>query len=190
MPHTTSRTRTKCAHTTAFMASLTLASLLVAGCKSPSAATPENFTTGLNAHFLDHPDCLFTPAPRFPYETGDAAEIKRMNTLVTSKLLDVSSEVAIRVSRYTPTTVGARYAPRFCFGHRVIASIDSFTPPKQANGFPETQIVYHYTVEDVPMWAKDTAVQAAFPVMAHATSGTATDTITMAGTMTGWQVPD
>ena len=108
--------------------------LTTAGCHSKTAPTPENFIVGLNAHFLDHPECIFPTAPTFPYETSDLAEIKQMNTLVTNQLLTASSERSIHASRYTPTAAGVRVAPRFCYGHRVITSIDSFTPPATANG--------------------------------------------------------
>lgn len=164
--------------------------LATAGCHSKTAATPENFIAGLNAHFLEHPECLLPNAPRFPYETGDPVQMKQMNALVAAQLLTVSSEQSIRVSRYTPTPAGARVAPRFCYGHRVVTSIDSFTPPAPANGFPETQIVYHYKVADVPIWADSAGIREAFPVFAHATSGDATDKATMASTIAGWTVPD
>jgi hypothetical protein len=45
-------------------------------------------------------------------------------------------------------------------------------------------------MQDVPVWAKSTEVLAAFPAMAQATSGNAADKATLAGTITGWQVPD
>jgi hypothetical protein len=162
----------------------------LAACDSKSAATPANFTAGLNAHFADHPDCLFAAPPHFPDETSDPAMIKQLDALVAEQLLTVERERELHVSRYTTTDAGARVAPRFCYGHRVVSSIDSFAPPAQANGFPETQVVYHYTVQDVPVWAKSDAMRAAFPAMALATSGTASDKTTMAGTMAGWQVPD
>ncbi len=151
---------------------------------------PENFITGLNAHFIDHPDCLFPESPRFPYETSDPVKTKQMNTLVASQLLTVGVEPSIHVSRYTPTTAGARVAPRFCYGHRQVDAIESFTPPAQANGFPETHIVYRYTMAEVPVWAKSDDVKAAFPEMAHNINGAATDHATLAGTLAGWQVPD
>lgn len=176
---------------TALATSLALASLLfTAGCHSKTAATPENFTAALNAHFLDHPDCLFPESPRFPYETTDPTKTKQMNTLVTTQLLTVVEELDIHASRYTPTATGARVAPRFCYGHRVVSSIDSSTPPAVANGFPETQVAYHYTMEEVPVWAKSAAVQAAFPTMAHNTSGTASDKATLARSAVDWQVPE
>jgi hypothetical protein len=45
-------------------------------------------------------------------------------------------------------------------------------------------------MQDVPVWAKSDTMRAAFPVMAHITSGTASDKATLASTMAGWQVPD
>ena len=163
---------------------------LIAGCDSKSKATPENFTAGLNAHFADHPDCLFSNPPHFPYETSDSAMTKQLDALVAEQLLTVERERELHVSRYIPKEAGARVAPSFCYGHRIVSSIDSFTPPAPANGFPETQVTYHYTVQDVPVWAKSDAMRAAFPAMALETSGTASDKATLAGTMAGWQVPD
>jgi len=164
--------------------------LPLAACDSKSSATAENFTAGLNAHFADHPDCLFAAPPHFPYETSDPAMTKQLNALAAEQLLKVEEERDLHVSRYTTTDAGVRAAPRFCYGHRNITSIDSFTPPAPANGFPETQVTYHYTMQDVPVWAESDAMRAAFPAMANATSGTASDKATLAGTMAGWQVPD
>ena len=160
-----------------------------AGCHSKSAPTSENFIQGLNKHFVDHPDCLLSNKS-FPYETTDPKETAQMDTLVKSQLLDKTVEMAIHVSRYTVTTFGTRYAPRFCYGHRVANTIDHFTPPALANGFKETQVTYHYTMEDIPVWAKSAAVLKAFPAMAEITSGHATGVATLAQTPVGWQVPD
>ena len=172
--------------------SLVLVPLLLApaGCHSKSAATPENFIKGLNAHFADHPDCLFPESPRFPYETSDPTQVKKMNALVASQLLSVEEERSIHVFRYTPTATGTRYAPRFCYGHRLVTAIDSSTPPAQANGFMETHVTYRYGMQDVPVWAKSEQTKAAFPVLAQALGGATTATATLAGTTVGWQVPD
>lgn len=177
-------------HRRTFLAAVALIALPLAACNSASKATPENFIKGLNAHFADHADCLFPDAPTFPLETADLARIKQLNALVDAKLLDVATERGVRTSRYTTTTMGARVAPRFCFGHRTVTAIESFTPPAVANGFPETQVVYRYSMQDTPVWAKSAAMRAAFPEMALKTSGNATDKATLAGTMAGWQVPD
>ncbi len=159
------------------------------GCNSKTKPTPENFTAAINKWFFEHPDCLLSNV-RFPYETSDPAEIKRLTSLVKAQLLEVHEEASIHVSRFTVSTVGTRYAPRFCYGHRSVSSIDSFTPPAVANGFPETQVTYHYTMQDVPIWAKTPEVELAFPKLATAISGQASDHATLAQTMAGWQVPD
>jgi len=113
-----------------------------------------------------------------------------MNALTAPQLLSVEEERDIHVSRYTTTEAGARVAPRFCYGHRVVSTIDSFTPPVPANGFTETQVAYHYTMENVPVWVKSAGMRAAFPAMALATSGSAADKAILASTMAGWEVPD
>ena len=176
---------------TTLAAVLAVASLALIGCNDTgkAAATPANFTIGINNHYLDHPECLFTDT-RFPFETGDAEKTKQMDTLVKNLLLEKSVETSIHVSRYTVAPAGTRYAPRFCYGHREVTGIKSFTPVEVTNGFKETKVTYTYTMKEVPVWAESHDVQAAFPAMARATTSQATDTITLAQSPVGWQVPD
>jgi hypothetical protein len=164
--------------------------LLSTGCHSKTAATPENFTQALNASFIAHPECLMPDAPRFPFVTTDPKMTKQMDALTAAQLLTVKREAAIETSRYTVTQAGARAAPRFCYGHRDVTAIESFTPPKVTNGFPETQVTYQYEIKDVPVWAKAEQVRAAFPEMERATSGVSTGKATLAKTLAGWSVPD
>lgn len=164
--------------------------LAITGCvSSKSSATAANFTAGLNKHFLEHSDCLLDNT-RFPFEASAKDKTKQMDSLVKSQLLEKSEEMSIHVSRYTVAVAGERYAPRFCYGHREVTSIDSFTPPAVANGFNETTVVYHYVMQDVPVWAKTPEVEAAFPEMAESISGNATGKAVLAQTPVGWQVPD
>jgi len=171
---------------------IALASVLLplAACHSDTAATPDNFIAALNAHFVAHPECLFPEAPRFPYETSDPVKTAQMDALAGSLMLTVKKEPNIHVSRYIPTAIGERAAPRFCYGHRNVTAIDSFTPPAPANGFTETHVAYRYTIAEVPVWAKSDAMRAAFPAMALATGGTSTGKATLAATMAAWQVPE
>ncbi len=160
------------------------------GCNPKAKPTSANFIQALNARFLEHSECLFVDT-KFPYATSDPVKTKQMNTLVKSLLLESSFEYAVHTTRYTPTTTGARSAPRFCYGHRTVTSIDSSTPPaKAANGLPETQVTYHYKMEDVPVWAKSPDVLAAFPDMAKKISGDSIDHATLAQTIAGWQIPE
>ena len=163
---------------------------LASGCNSgKSAPTPANFTLAINNHFLDHPDCLFSDT-RFPFETSDPAKTKQMDSLVKSLLLEKSVESSIRVSRYSVTPAGTRYAPRFCYGHRQVTSIDSSTPIAVNDGFKETTVAYSYTMKEVPVWAQSHDVQAAFPEMARATTGQVSAKAILAQTPVGWQIPD
>jgi len=169
---------------------LTIILLPLLACNSKTKATPENFTQTLNAYFQDRSECLLSGV-HFPYATSDPTMTKQLNTLVKSQLLESSYESAVRTTRYTVTKTGTRYAPRFCYGHRVITSIDSFTPPARgASGFPETQVSYHYTITDVPVWAKSPDVLAAYPDMARVTTSGDTGHATLAQTLAGWQVPE
>src|ERR1700733_13305802 len=109
--------------------------VLTSGCNSgKSAPTPANFAQAINNHFLDHSDCLFSDT-RFPFETSDPEKTKQMDTLLKSLLLDKSFESSVRVTRHTVTPAGTRYAPRFCYGHRQVTSIDSSTPIAVNDGF-------------------------------------------------------
>ena len=164
---------------------------LASGCNNTgkAAPTPANFALAINNHFLDHSDCLFTDT-RFPFETSDPAKTQQMDSLVKSLLLEKSVEQSIHVSRYTVTPAGTRYAPRFCYGHRQVTSIDSSTPITVNDGFKETTVTYSYTMKEVPVWAMSHDVQAAFPEMTRATTGQLTAKATLAQTPVGWQIPD
>lgn len=174
---------------------LLLASFVaLCGCNTKTKATPANYTSTLNAYFVEHPDCLLASGPRFPYEVGEkepqGPSRQQMDALAAAKLVEVNREPAIHISRYTLTPEGTRVAPRFCFGHRVVTAIENSTTPALANGFTETQVTYHYKIEDVPVWAKSAEIAAAFPKFQEETSGQATDKITLALTGVGWSVPD
>lgn len=171
-------------------AALTATLLLTAGCDSKAKPTEANFTQTINAYFTEHPDCLLSNI-RFPYATSDPAVTKQLNTLVKSLLLESSYETAVKTTRYTVARAGTRYAPRFCYGHRTVSSIESSTPlAKGPAGLPETHISYRYKIEDVPVWAKSPDVQAAYPQMATATTAGGTAQITLAQSVAGWQVPE
>ena len=171
--------------------SFNLLIFVAAGCKSASAPTPENFAKGITKFLVDHPDCLYKTALRFPYETSDAAEIKQLDSLVASKLLNKGTEPAIHITRYSVSNYGQKSAPRFCYGFRHVEEVASFTPPaKAASGFNESRVTYRYSLQDVPVWAKDADVQKAYPEMAKDIASPAPAVITMAQTGVGWQVPD
>lgn len=175
---------------------LASAMLLVSGCSSKTKATDQNFMAGLNAYYANHNDCLFSSALRFPYEVSPGPSARqdkqRMDALMNAGLTKQPTEdKSIHVEVYALTPVGERAGGRFCYGHREITSIDSFTPPtKAANGLLESHVTYHYKMMDVPVWAKTDDMQKAFPEMAKALAGDATGENNLANAGVGWQVPN
>ncbi len=173
---------------------LTLA-LVLGGCNGFKAANPKNFTRALNAYYGNHDDCLFSSSIRFPYEASTASGDKdpkkaSLDALTDAGLLKSLEDKDIHVKRYELTTYGQRVPPRFCYGHRVITTIDGFTPPAAADGQQTTKVSYHYKMMDVPGWADSDGIRKAFPAFAKATSGDAQDQSTLVLTMNGWRVPE
>jgi hypothetical protein len=173
--------------------------LTIAGCQSKTAPTKENYIAALNTYYASHDDCLFPGGLRLPYSVSskpgaasDSSGVseKSLEALKNAGMLDRTEDNDLHVNRYTLSVAGARATSRFCYGHRVISSIDNSTEPAKVNGFPETQIDYHYTLLDVPVWAKSDAIQAAFPEMGKAIKGEGTGKARLSQTMAGWQVPD
>ena len=169
--------------------------LLLAGCNGYKAATPKNFTQALNVYYGNNDDCLFPSAIRFPYEAsttnGDKDPRKPgLDALAAAGLLKSLEDRDIHVKRYELTTYGQRVPPRFCYGHRVVTSIDGFTPPAAVDGQQTTKVDYHYKMMDVPGWSDSDAIRKAFPAFAKATSGSAQDRATLMLTQNGWRVPE
>jgi len=165
----------------------------VAGCSSANKPTAENFTNTLNAYYQDHNDCLFPQGHTFPYEVapGETAKVEKqqMDSLTDEGLLTRLEDRDMHVDRYTLNAAGQRFAPRFCYGHREVTGIVSFTPPGPRNGFTETTVTYQSAMHEVPVWANTDEVKAAFPALAKSLGSTPTDQATLATVGAGWQVP-
>jgi hypothetical protein len=169
--------------------------LVVAGCEGFKKATPQNFTRALNAYYGNHDDCLFPSAIHFPYEAATAGSDadprkKGLDALADAGLLKSLEDKDIHVKRYSLTTFGSRIPPRFCYGHRVVTSIDSFTPPATDNGQQVTHVDYHYKMMDVPAWTDSDEIRKVFPVFAQSTAGNAQDRATLVLTINGWRIPE
>jgi hypothetical protein len=168
--------------------------VLLAGCSSSAnQPTENNFLLALNNYYQDRNDCLFPQGRRFPYEVAPGAGSKQakaqMDALNDAGMFKRLEDLDLHVDSYSLTPIGQRFAPRFCYGHRVVTGIVSFTPPGPHNGFTETTVTYRYTMEDVPVWAKTDKIEAAFPLLAKSLSDNATDQQTLATAGAGWQVP-
>ena len=82
-----------------------------------------------------------------------------------------------------------KVGPISCYGHRVVTSIDGFTPPAAVDGQQTTKVDYHYKMMDVPGWSDSDAIRKAFPTFAKATSGNVQDQATLVLTVNGWRFP-
>jgi hypothetical protein len=171
------------------LVTLAFTAVLFSGCDTATRPTPENYLATINKYMADRRDCLLAGI-RFPFETSDPTQTRQMNALVTARVLAVTTEPAIHVSRYTQTPSGIAAGISLCYGYRQATAIVSSTPPALANGFTETTVVYKYAIRDTPVWAKTPEVVAAFPVYAREMTGDATDTITLALTRVSWSVPN
>lgn len=167
--------------------------VLAGGCSSANQPNERNFTQALNTYYQDHSDCLFPHGHAFPYEVAPGANAKsekaQMDSLMDAGLLTRLEDRDMHVDRYTLNAAGNRFAPRFCYGHRQVTGVVSFTPPAPHNGFRETTVTYHYTMVDVPVWARTDPVQRAFPELGQSLGNSPTDRAVLATVGAGWQVP-
>jgi hypothetical protein len=165
--------------------------LLLAACNGYKAANQANFTSALNSYYANHDECLYPSALRFPYETDTKEKTTALDALTDAGLLERTEEKDIHVKRFSLTNYGrSRVSPRFCYGHRQVTSIDTFTPPDTVNRQQTTQVQYHYKLMDLPGWANSDKMRAAFPALAKSSGEQAQDTAKLVLTPNGWRVPE
>jgi hypothetical protein len=180
-----------------FAHQLTVAALLLlalSGCtRKRTQASNENFKRAINAYFYNGRDeCLFTTAHKFPEEVKvrEKAEMKDMDALAKAGLLTRTEDGAFQLVRYDLTPLGTRAKARFCFGHRDVTAVDSFTPLRVVEGRKASDVTYHYRIVDAPVWAQDDNLKKQFPDLARKTSGSAEGKTTVMSAYEGWEVPD
>jgi hypothetical protein len=167
--------------------------LLLSACSSYKAPGPKNFTRALNHYYANHDECLFPSGLSLPFESNaqdsDRTLRTRLDALVQAGMLQRLEEKGIHVTRYSLTPYASSHVtPRFCFGHRDITSIESFTLPALVGGQQTTQVTYHYKMMDVPSWAQSPQMSAAFPALNILREDQSKDTSTLVLTVNGWQV--
>ena len=179
------------------VARLTAAALLlvmIGGCaRKKTQASNENFKRAINAYFYNGRDeCLFPVAQKFPNEVkvAEKAEMKDMDALAKAGLLTRTEDGAFQLVRYDVTPLGTRAKGRFCFGHRDVTSVDSFTPPRIVDNRKAHDVTYHYRIVDAPVWAQDEGLKKQFPELAQKMSGNAEGKTTVMSAYQGWEVPD
>lgn len=164
------------------------------GCASKKkAASNENFKQAINAYFYNGRDeCLFVTPYKFPDEVklSEKEEMRHMDALAKAGLLTRTEDGAFKLVRYALTPMGTRATGRFCYGHRDVTDVDSFTAPRVVEGRQASDVTYHYKMADTPEWAADPAMTREFPELARKTSGNAEGKTTVMSAYAGWEVPD
>jgi hypothetical protein len=164
------------------------------GChKKQTEASNENFKRAINAYFYNHRDeCLLTRPRKFPDEVKvrEKDEMKDMDALAKAGLLTRTEDGAFQLVRYDLTPLGARAGGRFCFGHRDVTAVDSFTPLRVEDKRKATDVTYHYRIVDAPVWAQDENLKKQFPELARKLSGNAEGKTMVMSAYEGWEVPD
>ncbi len=166
----------------------------IGGCtRKKTEASNINFQRAINAYFYNHRDeCLFTTARKFPddVKVHEKDEMKNMDALAKAGLLTRIEDGAFQLVRYDLTPLGTRATGRFCFGHRDVTSVDSFTPLRIVDNRKASDVTYHYRIADAPVWAQDENLKKQFPELARKTSGSAEGKTTVMSAYEGWEVPD
>ena len=163
------------------------------------------FKSAINTYFSGYQECVFTTAIKFPAQadTSSDDQTRGFDALTDAGLLTRSTAEKKRfligskqVTNYDISSNGRttwtadQTQPgygNFCFGHREVTAIDSYTPSDTANA---TQYIvnYHYHVANLPQWAQSMEMKNAFPRLASDISGTQTGTATLVKSDKGWQV--
>lgn len=179
--------------------------LVIAGCNGKKADTA-NFKSAINDYYSAHPECLWTTPVKFPAQAdaSNDTQTKGFDALTDAGLLTRKAEEKKRFligskqvndydvsdkgrSVWTADSSQPGYG-NFCFGHREVSSIDSFTTATNANGAQTATVSYHYTIGAVPDWAKSAETQTAFPNVQSALAAQATATATLIQVQDKWQV--
>ena len=179
--------------------------LFVAGCNKQDNSKA-NYQSAINDYYKAHPSCLWQEEKKFPVQaaTSDDAKTEGYDALTDAGLLartTAEKKVFIVASKqvnnydlspqgrssWVADTAQPGYG-NFCFGHRAVDSIDSFTAGVNGSGVKTAQVNYHYSLADVPAWAKSDEVKTAFSNLgaALAQSQPAQDSLVMNGET--WQV--
>jgi hypothetical protein len=167
---------------------------VLAGCNSKKKPSDANFKQAINAYFYNGRDeCLLPTAPyKFPAEIklAEKTDLRELDALAKAGLLKRIEDGAFKLVRYEMTPLGTRATPRFCYGHRDVADVDSFTPPHVVDGRQASDVTYHYKMADTPIWVSDPGLQKVFPELARKTTGNAEGKTTVMSAYAGWEVPD
>lgn len=173
-------------------------------CKS-NTLDKSAFKSALNDYYSSRRTCVWNTPMKFPAQadTSNDEQTKGFDALTDAGLLTRAAAEKKRfligskqVNNYdlsdkgrgswTPDETQPGYG-NFCFGHREVTSIDSYTPSDNPEA-TQYSVVFHHAVTGLPDWANSTEMKTAFPRLAADTSGQAVSTATLVKSNNGWQV--
>jgi hypothetical protein len=186
--------------------SLPVAGLIVLtlGCNRKENNTL-NYTNAINTYYSSKPSCLWTVPVKFPVQvdTSDTGKTSGYDALVDQGLLvRTTGEKKImliaskQVNDYDisdnghsawTADPGQPGFGNFCYGHRKVSSIDGATPTTSTVG-AMTQVVYHYTIADVPVWASAAETETAYPRVRSDITAPQPGNAMLVDTNDGWKV--
>lgn len=181
--------------------------LLAAGCRKTNTVDKSAFQSAIDHYYASSAtqECVWGSAVKFPAQadTSNDEQTKGFDALTDAGLLTRQSAEKKRFligskqvnnydlsdkgrSTWTADQTQPGYG-NFCFGHREVTSIDSYTPADNPDA-TQFSVTYHYHVAGVPDWAKSGEMQTAFPKIASDTSGEQVGNATLVKSANGWQV--
>ena len=188
--------------------SILMAAPLLVACDDKRTANAGNFEQALQRHYDGHPECVALPIDFIlgaPLD-ADGSRREEADALVRAGLLSVVSPKGVSPSsvearssvQYALTAAGAQAIRKgadsflggmaLCFAQRRIMKVVFFTPPAEVLGTTASRVSYSYELRDVAVWAKDGALQDAFPpIKAALAASSRSDTDGMILTDKGWQ---
>lgn len=188
-----------------FVLTLSGAMIIASGCRKTNMVDKMAFKSAINNYWSARNECVWPDPIKFPAQADTSKEnqTKGFDALTDAGLLvrqsaekkrfligskqvndyDLSSQGR---STWTADQTQPGYG-NFCFGHREVTTIDSFTPADNPDA-TQFSVTFHYDVASVPAWASTTEMKTAFPQLAADTSGQQTETATVVKLDQGWQV--
>lgn len=190
--------------------SILIAVPFLVACDDKRTATAGTFEQALQHYYDGHPECVALPID-FAIGTpvgADGSWRGQADALVRAGLLSVvppkgeptAPTVAktLAVVQYALTAAGEQAIRKgadsflggmnLCYAQRRITKVASFTSPAEVLGMKASRANYSYELRDIAAWAKNGALQDAFPSIKAALAGPSrSDTDGMVLTDGGWQ---
>ncbi|BCF95980.1 hypothetical protein PPGU19_005490 [Paraburkholderia sp. PGU19] len=184
----------------------------LSGCGSKQDANKSNFQSAIQDYFNTKSGvCVMVPAKEIPFTLQKSGGMNFINepekaaALVSAGLLSAKdTEVKapfgnkmVAGVQYSLTDEGKKYLVKgaagnmgnwdaFCGGKYKVKEVENFTQPADMFGTKISQVNFIYEVDDVPAWAKQPALQAAYPSVQHDLSDAPGDKAVLVATSDGW----